>query len=102
MTLLLEFLVDELRTARGPIGSADLADRVGVSESALAGMIDVLVAKGRLLAAESAGAGESVACSGSACGSSCVGLEQCAFIANVPRSYILVVDSAALPMPKQT
>jgi hypothetical protein len=102
MTLLLESLVDELRTARGPIRSADLADRVGVSESALAGMIDVLVAKGRLSAAESAGAGESVACSGGACGSSCVGLEQCAFIANVPQSYTLAVGSVALPVPKQT
>ncbi len=102
MTFVLDTLVDELRAARGPIRSADLAGRVGVSESALAGMIDVLVAKGRLSAAEEAGSGESVTCSGGACGSSCVGLDQCAFIANVPASYTLVVDSVALSMPKQT
>ena len=99
MTSVLDTLVDELRTIRGPIRSADLADRVGISESAMSGMIDVLVAKGRLSPAESPGAGESVACSGSACGTSCVGLDQCAFIANVPASYTLIVDSAAVPLP---
>ena len=99
MTAVLDTLVEELRAARGPIRSADLADRVGVSESALTGMIDVLVAKGRLSAAGNPGAGESVACSGSACGTSCVGLDQCAFIVNVPTSYSLIVDAAAVPLP---
>lgn len=98
MTTVLDKLLTELRTVRGPIRSADLAGRVGVSESALSGMIDVLVAKGRLSPAENPGAGEAVACSGSACGSACVGLDQCAFIANVPASYALIVDSVvALP-----
>ena len=99
MSSVLESLVDELREVRGPIRSTDLADRVGISESALSGMIAVLVAKGRLSAAESPGAGESVACSGSACGTSCVGLDQCAFIANVPATYTLIVDAAAVPLP---
>ena len=84
MTSVLETLLTELQTVRGPIRSTDLADRVGVSESALSGMIGVLVAKGRLSPAEDPGAGEAVACSGGACGAACVGLEQCAFIANVP------------------
>jgi hypothetical protein len=101
MTYVLDTLVAELRAAPGPIRSSDLANRVGVSESALAGMIDVLVAKGRLSEAEGAGAGESVTCSGGACGSSCVGLDRCAFIANVPRTYTLIVDSAALPILRQ-
>jgi len=98
VTSILETLLAELRTVHGPIRSADLAERVGVSASALSGMIDVLVAKGRLSPAEDPGAGEAVACSGGACGSACVGLDQCAFIANVPASYTLIVDSAvALP-----
>ena len=94
MTSVLDTLLAELRTVRGPIRSADLADRVGVSESALSGMIDVLVAKGRLSPAENPGAGEAVACSGGACGSACVGLDQCAFIAYVPSTYTLIVDSS--------
>ena len=101
MTSVLDTLLTELRTVRGPIRSGDLADRVGVSESALSGMIDVLVAKGRLSPAEDPGAGEAVACSGGACGAACVGLDQCAFIANVPAAYTLIVDSAvALPGSK--
>lgn len=99
MTSVLDTLLTELRTVRGPIRSADLAERVGVSESALSGMIDVLVAKGRLAPAEDPGAGEAVTCSGGACGTACVGLDQCAFIANVPFSYTLIVDSVALPSP---
>lgn len=94
MTLVLDTLLTELRSVRGPIRSADLAERVGVSESALSGMIDVLVSKGRLSPAEDPGAGEAVACSGGACGSSCVGLDQCTFIANVPSTYTLIVDSS--------
>ena len=99
MTSVLESLVDELRSVRGPIRSTDLAGRVGVSESALSGMIDVLVAKGRLAAAEDPRGGEAVTCSGGACGTACVGLEQCAFIATVPASYTLIVDAAAIPLP---
>ena len=100
MTSVLDTLLAELRTVRGPILSADLAERVGVSESALSGMIGVLVAKGRLSPAGAPGSGESVTCSGGACGSSCVGLDQCAFIANVPPTYTLIVDSSVdLPGP---
>jgi len=100
MTSVLDTLLTELRTVRGPIRSADLAERIGVSESALSGMIGVLVAKGRLSPAADPGAGEAVACSGGACGSACVGLDQCAFIANVPASYTLIVDSAvSVPGP---
>ena len=100
MTSVLDTLLTELRTVRGPIRSVDLAERVGVSESALSGMIDVLVAEGRLSPGDDPGAGEAVACSGGACGSACLGLDQCAFIANVPASYTLIVDSAvSVPRP---
>jgi hypothetical protein len=100
VTSVLDTLLTELRAVRGPIRSADLAERVGVSESALSGMIDVLVAKGRLSPAEDPGAGEAVACSGGACGTACVGLDQCAFIANVPAAYALIINAAVdLPGP---
>ena len=100
MTSVLDSLLAELRAVHGPIRSIDLAERIGVSESALSGMVDVLVSKGRLSPAAAVGDGGAVACSGGACGSSCVGLDQCAFIANVPSTYTLIVDSAVgLPGP---
>ena len=122
----LERVLAELAEAKGPIRSTDLARRVGVSESALEGMIEVLVAKGRLsssergppgpgaagpgaLGAAAAGAkaagakaagpqavgAETVACSGKACGATCVGLEECPFIADTPVAYSLVLRPAA-------
>lgn len=97
MTSVLDSLLTELRTVRGPIRSADLAERVGVSESALSGMIDVLVSKGRLSAAGASADGGAMACSGGACGSACVGLERCTFIANVPSTYTLILDAAVGP-----
>ena len=101
MTTVLDQLVDELRTERGPIRSSELARRIGVSESALDGMIGVLTAKGMLSASSGVTDGEAIACSGVACGATCVGLDACPFIANVPNSYTLVVGSAPLPEPSR-
>ncbi|MEA3511294.1 MAG: FeoC-like transcriptional regulator [Actinomycetota bacterium] len=88
----LDRLIDELRTERGPIRSSDLARRIGVSEPALGGMIDVLTAKGVLSARSDSAEGEAIACSGVACGTTCVGLDACPFIANVPDTYTLIVE----------
>jgi len=94
----LDQLVEELRAERGPIRSTDLARRIGVSEPALGGMIDVLTAKGVLSAPSESLEGEAIACSGVACGATCVGLEACPFIANVPDTYTLIVGQT-VPMP---
>jgi hypothetical protein len=88
----LDRIVDELRTERGPIRSSDLARRIGVSEPALEGMIGVLAAKGVLSASSDSMPGEAVACSGVACATTCVGLDACPFIVNLPTTYGLVVD----------
>lgn len=89
---ILDQLIDELRDAGGPIRSSDLAHRIGVSESALDGMIGVLAAKGVLTSPSDPMQGEAIACSGVACGSNCVGLEACPFVARVPDTYTLVVE----------
>ncbi len=81
---ILDHLLDELRAARGPIRSSDLARRIGVSDSALTGMIGVLADKGILDSPSDPGPGETVACSGVACGTTCVGLDECPFIVDVP------------------
>lgn len=91
----LDQLIDELRAARGPIRTNDLARRIGVSEPALDGMIGVLTAKGVLSVPSDSMPAEAIACSGVACGATCVGLEACPFIANVPETYTLVIESAA-------
>jgi hypothetical protein len=92
MTILDSLLV-ELRKAKGPIRSNELASQLGVSEAALDGMIAVLVTKGKLVGSATAPIEDVVACSGVACGTSCVGLENCAFIVDVPETYALVIGS---------
>ena len=88
----LDRLVDELRAARGPIRSGDLANRIGVSEDSLDMMIDVLVSKGVLSGSATLSPDETIACSGVACGTTCVGLDECPFIVNLPETYTLVID----------
>lgn len=89
---ILDRVLGELREAKGPIRSTDLAARVGVSESALSGMVLVLIAKGKLAGSETESFEDVVACSGLACGTSCVGLDECPFIADVPDTIALVIS----------
>ena len=88
---ILDHVLGELRDAKGPIRSSDLAARVGVTESALSGMVSVLMAKGRLVGSQPEPIEEVVACSGLPCGKSCVGLDECPFIVEVPESIALVI-----------
>jgi hypothetical protein len=88
---ILDHVLGELRDAKGPIRSTDLAARVGVTESALSGMVSVLVAKGKLQGNQAESFEDVVACSGLACGNSCVGLDECPFIVEIPESIALVI-----------
>lgn len=90
---ILDRVLSELRNAKGPILSTELAAKVEVTDAALAGMISVLVSKGRLTGTEPEPIDEVVWCSGTACGSTCVGLDECPFIVEVPDSYALVIES---------
>ena len=90
---ILDRLLDELRAAKGPISTRDLARRLEVSESALDGMMSVLVATGRLKGEESQG--DTYACSGVACGTNCVGLDDCVFVVSVPTAVRLVLEPTA-------
>jgi len=92
MTILDSVLV-ELRKVKDPIRSNELASKLGVSEPTLGGMISVLVGKGKLAGSATVPIKDVVACSGVACGTSCVGLEKCAFIVDVPETYALVIES---------
>lgn len=89
----LDRIVGELHEADVPIRSTELAVRIGVSEQVLEGMISVLVQKGSLASGNDVPIENVIACSGAACGTSCVGLAECPFIADVPETYSLVIGS---------
>ena len=92
---ILDRLLYEVSGARGPISTTELGRRLGVSPSALDGMVSVLVRQGKLVGDDSASGGDVLACSGTACGTVCVGIDDCAFIASIPTSHRLVIQSAA-------
>jgi hypothetical protein len=75
----------ELQDGRGTLRLEDLARRMEMEPSALKGLVDFWVRKGRLtLAADEAA--QSAACTG-ACGSACPGEAQCVFVARMPAIY---------------
>ena len=75
----------ELQNDKGTLRLEDLARRMEMEPSALKGLIDFWVRKGRLTLAADEG-GNSAACAG-ACGSACPGAAQCVFVARMPAIY---------------
>jgi len=73
--------------------STELAAKVGVSVAALDGMLAVLVAKGILAGTELDSFADFVACSGTSCGTTCVGLDACPFVVDVPKTYSFAIQS---------
>jgi hypothetical protein len=95
MTTLLDRVVAEAKCADGPLLMRDLAARLGVEESALRGMVQVLVRKGRISASEIEFPRETSSCPDAACWRKCTGLANCPLVAEVPTSYALISSPAA-------
>ena len=87
---MLHAILHELQTASGPVTLRQLSRKLGVQESALAGMIQFWVQKGRLSLTESAGGmAEMQVCSSQACFRSCPGPAQCPLVTQMPAGYHL-------------
>jgi hypothetical protein len=91
---ILDRLMTEVHDARGTMSSRELADRLGVTASALEGMIDALTSRGHLIV-DSPPFGDGIpSCVGAACTTACSGFEGCPFVAAVPQPRRLVVQAA--------
>jgi hypothetical protein len=99
---ILDRLLDELHAVNGPVTASALASRIGVSDSALDGMLGVLVTLGKLEGNPEMSGEGLVACSGTACGTACVGLDTCPFIVDVPEVFSLVLESPKVEPPRHT
>ncbi len=76
----------EIQTTQGTLRLDELATRLDMQPSALKGMIDFWVSKGRLKLED--GQTGDVAC-GSSCGASCAAASACPFVAKMPVMYSL-------------
>ena len=89
---MLREVLQAIETADGPVHVGALSQQLQIDRSALEGMIDYWVRKGRLQASRTA---DSV-CAPTAghCGGGCTGAAVCPFIARMPKSYIIELKPA--------
>ena len=82
---MLKQVLREIEEVNAPITLQALSYRLAIEPSALQGMIDFWVRKGRLRDEDAV---DACAVDGG-CGSSCSGATNCAFVVDTPRSYSL-------------
>lgn len=94
MMTILDRLMTEVHDTRGSMSSNELAHRLGVTASALDGMIEVLTARGHLIVDSPPFGDGTPPCAGTACTAACSGFEGCPFVAAVPQPRRLVPRNA--------
>jgi len=83
---MLKQVLHEIETANGPVRLAELSRKLGVERSALDGMIQFWVQKGRLVADAPTGHADLAICGGS-CRGSCPGPDSCPFVLKTPHTF---------------
>lgn len=84
---MLQQVLAEIRAATGPVNLNELARRMNVERSALDGMIQFWIRKGRLQETDIYTDVPAEVCSSGSCGGSCPGPKGCPFVMPLPRSY---------------
>jgi len=84
---MLREVLHAIESADGPVHVAALSQQLGIERTALEGMIEYWVRRGRLQ--ERAPAELLCAPSAGHCGSTCAGAAGCPFVARMPKSYII-------------
>lgn len=77
----------EIESAQNSLNLNELSHKLDIDRSALDGMIQFWVRKGRLRDDDAELAAVMNACSPPSCGSSCTGKAVCPFVAKMPKTY---------------
>lgn len=88
---MLKQVLQEIEAADGPVSIDELGRKLGLERSALTGMIDFWVRKGRLRLEHQPGGSASNICTSGGCRSTCAGPEVCPFVVKMPRTYTLTL-----------
>ncbi len=86
---MLQQILLEIEKAQGPLDLNNLARKLGIERSALEGMIQFWVRKGRLKDSELETELNCDTSDSTACGGSCPGPQNCSFVMTMPRTYSL-------------
>jgi hypothetical protein len=80
-------VLHEIQTTSGALNMSDLSRKLSVDRTALDGMIQFLVRKGRLVDDDAVEAAAMDTCASGSCGGSCPGPSDCTFVAKMPKTY---------------
>lgn len=84
---MLNQVLQEIKFAQSALILSDLSRKLGVERSALEGMIQFWVRKGRLRDDDADLAAVTSTCSPPNCDGSCLGIEVCPFVVKTPKTY---------------
>ena len=84
---MLRQVLTEFENAQDALNLNDLARKLNVERSALEGMIQFWVRKGRIADSQLTSNAAPSACSGLSCAGSCPGAESCPFVMQLPRTF---------------
>lgn len=87
-------VLQEFEAASAPLDLNELSRRLGIDRSALDGMIEFWVRKGRLVDDATGAAAATSACAGHGCGGHCASAAHCPFTMTMPRTISLVSSAA--------
>lgn len=87
---MLQRVLQEIEAAQGSINLGELSRKLGVEQSALEGMIQVWVRKGRLRDDSQTAEIPLSSCASHGCGHTCPGPQHCPFVLQLPKTYTLI------------
>ena len=89
---MLNQVLQEIETTQSALSLGDLSRKLGIERSALDGMIQFWVLKGRLVDDDAAETQAGTVCPIGSCGASCRGTSNCAFVVKMPKTYSISPD----------
>ena len=92
--MMLRQVLQELESATGPVDLNALSSKLGVERSALEGMIEFWVRKGRLR--DEYAVAMKGTCVGDDCAATCSGAQTCPLVTKLPRSLSLMPHDSHL------
>jgi hypothetical protein len=88
---MLKQVLQEIKAVQGTISLTELSRKLGVERSALEGMIQFWIRKGRLKDDEREAEQLFATCGGGSCGGSCPGPQGCPYVLKMPRTFSLTL-----------
>ena len=98
---MLQRVLQEIETLRGPINLNDLAHRLEVEPGVLERIIEFWIWKGRLKDNRAGTEAAEAVCNGAVCIRSCPGPQDCPFVVTMPRALAVTLPPKDKPTPEK-